>query len=199
MPSERPRRVVDPEGKRAAILAAAQDLFATQGYERTIIAAVAERAGVAVGSVPRIFGDKAGLLHAAQAMLEERFIVAMTSGWRSPGPLHDRFRAMFDALFAEMARQIHLMPIMALAAEPTGTTSQQEQGAQLRSAIRALIEEAIERGEFRAVPAEETANITFGMVEAAMQMAFRSPDPASRDRYAKVLADMIFAYVEDRA
>jgi AcrR family transcriptional regulator len=60
----RGRRAGSPE-TRAAILQAARELFAVQGYDRTTLRAVAERAGVD-GALPSYyFGGKPGLFAAA--------------------------------------------------------------------------------------------------------------------------------------
>jgi AcrR family transcriptional regulator len=63
-PVQRPRRR-DPEGHRAAILAAAQELFAARGYEHATVREIAARAGVTHGSVMRHFGTKEELFVAA--------------------------------------------------------------------------------------------------------------------------------------
>jgi AcrR family transcriptional regulator len=62
MTSPAPRRS-DPT--RAAILAAARDRFATQGYERATIRAIAADAGIDPAMVMRYYGNKEGLFAAA--------------------------------------------------------------------------------------------------------------------------------------
>ena len=52
---------------RAAILQAAQELFATQGYERTTVRDVAARAAIDPAMVMRYFGTKEGLFARATA------------------------------------------------------------------------------------------------------------------------------------
>lgn len=54
-------RAVD---NRAAVLAAAREVFAERGYRRTAVEAVASRAGVDTAAVTALFGDKAGLFTA---------------------------------------------------------------------------------------------------------------------------------------
>src|SRR5258707_8650448 len=48
--------------KRHGILRAARELFATSGYDETTIAAIAQAAGVAVGTVYRYFANKHEIL-----------------------------------------------------------------------------------------------------------------------------------------
>jgi AcrR family transcriptional regulator len=60
-----PSRRRDPEVHRAAILQAAREALAEQGYARTTIRDVARRAGVTHGLVMRHFGSKEQLMLAA--------------------------------------------------------------------------------------------------------------------------------------
>jgi AcrR family transcriptional regulator len=53
------------ESTRAAILAAARDRFASDGYERATIRAIAKEAGIDPSMVMRYYGNKEGLFAAA--------------------------------------------------------------------------------------------------------------------------------------
>ncbi|MFF1605152.1 TetR family transcriptional regulator [Streptomyces mirabilis] len=64
-PSDRPRRVRDPELHRRAILDAAARAFAERGYSRATLRDIARRAGVTHGLVLRHFGSKENLFLAA--------------------------------------------------------------------------------------------------------------------------------------
>ncbi|MEV6568975.1 TetR family transcriptional regulator [Streptomyces kronopolitis] len=61
----RPRR---SDATRAAILAAARDRFAEDGYERATIRAIAGDAGIDPSMVMRYYGNKAGLFAAASTI-----------------------------------------------------------------------------------------------------------------------------------
>jgi len=52
------------EGRRAAIIDAAESLFLERGYERTSLAAIIERSGGSLATVYELFGNKQGLLKA---------------------------------------------------------------------------------------------------------------------------------------
>jgi AcrR family transcriptional regulator len=187
-------RKIDPDSKRAAILAAAQEFFAARGYEATTIAAIAERAEVAVGSVHRIFGDKPRLLSDAQQELEAAFVRRMDAAWSRNGPLEARFRTMFEALFEEMEQRRHLMPLMALHPEG-GQGGKAGRGSLLREAIETHMREAIAKGEFRSIPVPESAAIAVGMVDAAMQSGFAANDPEAMKRSISVLVEIMLRYV----
>jgi len=52
------------EGRRLAIIEAAESLFLERGYERTSLAAIIERSGGSLATVYELFGNKQGLLRA---------------------------------------------------------------------------------------------------------------------------------------
>jgi AcrR family transcriptional regulator len=65
MTSPAARRTRDPEGKRAAIVAAARQVFAEQGFAKATIREIARRAGVTHGLVMLHFESKERLFLAA--------------------------------------------------------------------------------------------------------------------------------------
>ena len=89
----RPRRRRDPEASRAAILAAAGEVFNERGYARATIREIAHRAGVTHGLVMRHFGSKEQLL--LQALPGPRAITEVTPG--DLDTLPERMAAMFVA------------------------------------------------------------------------------------------------------
>lgn len=66
-PSQLPGKTAKSQRTRAAILQAAQELFAAQGYERTTVRDVAARAAIDPAMVMRYFGSKEGLFARATA------------------------------------------------------------------------------------------------------------------------------------
>jgi TetR/AcrR family transcriptional regulator len=71
----------DPERTRTAILDAAEEVFADQGYEAASLHEIAERAGVSRGTPSYFFGSKDGLYH---AVLERAF----ANVWAEIGETH---------------------------------------------------------------------------------------------------------------
>ena len=74
----------DAARNRAAILAAATELFAAHGAAAVSMDAIAERAGVGKPTLYRHFGDRAGLAHAVFEERERAFQEALIRG---PAPL----------------------------------------------------------------------------------------------------------------
>ena len=182
------KREINPEAKRAAIISAAHELFATKGYESTSIAAIAAKADVAVGTVHRIFTDKAHLLEAAKIEIETRLTDVMISAWANQAPLEMRFQGMLNALFDEMIKVQALMPVMALKAEIPGPNSD---GHIVRQAIRGFMRDEMAAGIFRSMPIDEATEIVFGMVDSAMRHAAAGNIHAARLIYTPLLAGMM--------
>src|SRR3954447_16225313 len=99
-----PRRErADRSRNRAAVLAAAQKLFAARGPESVRMEDVAAEAGVGVGTVYRGFTDRAGLVRALLDERERRLQDALLRGAPPLGPgapARERLLAFLTALGA---------------------------------------------------------------------------------------------------
>jgi AcrR family transcriptional regulator len=117
-----PRRErADRSRNRAAVLAAAQKLFAARGVESVRMEDVAAEAGVGVGTVYRGFTDRAGLVRALLDERERRLQDALLRGAPPLGPgapARERLRAFLEALAAYVEETF---PYLA-AAEASGRT-----------------------------------------------------------------------------
>ena len=60
-----PPNSADLDRRRRAIIEAARSLFVEQGYERTTLSEIVDRAGGSLATVYKLFGNKDGLLEAA--------------------------------------------------------------------------------------------------------------------------------------
>lgn len=85
--------------KREAILAAALALFAERTFDGTAVPLIAERAGVAAGTIYRYFGSKEALVNALyrrwKGALHSAFEESMTAGSTD----EERFRLMWGGLW----------------------------------------------------------------------------------------------------
>ncbi len=77
--------------KCCAIMTAALDLVAVQGFHATPISQIAKQAGVGVGSIYRYFADKDELIHAIHERLDGRLFQALSVGIDASQPAHDQF------------------------------------------------------------------------------------------------------------
>ena len=79
------------EDKRDAILRATLELVAAQGFHDAPCALIAERAGVASGTIYRYFENKDLLILALYAELEGRITSCLLEGYRADQPIRERF------------------------------------------------------------------------------------------------------------
>lgn len=180
-------RVIDPDAKKLAVMAAAETLFARDGYARTRISEIAREAGVAVGTVYRFFPDKPHLLAALHESMEERMVEALSEGWRTQGTHGERMEAALAALFDAIADAREVMPLYAMTRDILGATAFLP-GAALMLAFSALYKEGRDAGAFHVADASTAAPILHGMIEGALRAWMMDPRPTRR---ARVFDDLV--------
>jgi AcrR family transcriptional regulator len=77
--------------KRSDIMQAALELIAEQGFHRTPMAEIAEKAGVAAGTIYRYFESKDLLINELHRELEGKIMTILQGGFPSGRPLRERF------------------------------------------------------------------------------------------------------------
>jgi AcrR family transcriptional regulator len=167
-----------PADKRAAIEAAAERLFAAQGFAATSVADIAGAADVAVGSVYRFFPDKPALLAAVHRRVEARFIEAMRRGWSSTPRFADRFAPMVAALFDEADASREVTAILAMVRDFAGGDA--APGAAFVDVIAGMYAQGQAAGAYRGGDPAAVAAIAYGMVEGAMRHAMTHCTAAAR-------------------
>lgn len=105
--------------RREAILAAAYDTLAEMGIAAIQIAPIAERAGIAAGTVYRYFPSKADLVAAVVTGLSEQEIAALEqAAAAAPGPLSALAAAIATFAMRAIARRRLVLALMAEPIEP---------------------------------------------------------------------------------
>lgn len=77
--------------KRNDVMQAALELIAEQGFHRTPMAEIAEKAGVAAGTIYRYFESKDVLIAELHRELEDKIMAVLQEGYPSESPLRERF------------------------------------------------------------------------------------------------------------
>lgn len=77
--------------KRAAIIQATLELVSEHGFHGSPVAMVAERAGVAAGTIYRYFESKDVLIQATYVDLEERLMQKVMEGFPEQGSVREKF------------------------------------------------------------------------------------------------------------
>jgi len=179
----------DTAANHVRIIAAAREVFAAQGFDGEM-REIAERAGVAVGTLYRHFTNRDDLLRAVIdqtfAEMKERFpLAALPDGPRdalravlhTAGALHEQFKSLFavmhDARFEKLC--------------PDERWSKRATGEQVIGTIAELVTRGVQHGTFRAdLDPEVTAAALMGSILAFEVLASRR----SYDTIADTLADL---------
>lgn len=85
-------------GKKLAILDAALDLIAENGFHQTPISLIAKHAGVGAGTIYRYFRDKDDLIHALFEHVEGRLKAAILKDYDSTGQARTRFFHLWTSI-----------------------------------------------------------------------------------------------------
>lgn len=85
-------------GKNLAILDAALDLIAENGFHQTPISLIARNAGVGAGTIYRYFRDKDELIHALFNHVEGRLKAAILKDYDSGGQVRTRFFHLWTSI-----------------------------------------------------------------------------------------------------
>ncbi len=162
------------EARRAAtregIVAAARELIAHGGYSEAPVAAVAERAGVATGTVYRHFPSKADLFSEVFRTASQHEVDALSDAAASaPGGAAAKLAAAAEAFARRALRAPRLA--WALLAEPVDPAIEAERLAfrrAYRDAMAAVIIEGVDAGELPPQDAEVSAAALVGAIGEAM-------------------------------
>lgn len=157
------------DSQRAAILDAAVELLATHGYAGCSIAAVADGAGVATGSVYRHFAGKAELVAELFRLLVSREVEAVERAAHHPGSTGERVVAVVETFAARALKAPRLA--YALLAEPVDAPVEAERivfRRAFRDVIAARISEGVRDGTLPPQPAPLTAAAIVGAVAEVM-------------------------------
>ncbi|MEJ3657461.1 TetR family transcriptional regulator [Actinomycetes bacterium KLBMP 9759] len=131
--TDEPVRSRDSAATRRALLTAAQELFASEGYDRTTVRAVADRAGVNQALLFRYFGNKEGLFGEA---VRGELMALLDSG--PPGELLERtISAMFEP---GKSAEPFLTVLRGAGSSGVGADLRAELGAAYTSAFASLVD-----------------------------------------------------------
>ena len=146
-------RETQKQGTRRKVLEAARDLFNEIGYDETTIRAIAERAGVSVGSVFTTFASKADVL--SQVMddrVEALFSELDRVARHLRGSVIDRISSVFAIHYDFECRRVKLfLAHIAASYSPTleTTTIPYGRNSRFKGMLLDMMADGVERGEVR--------------------------------------------------
>ncbi|WIX76219.1 TetR/AcrR family transcriptional regulator [Amycolatopsis carbonis] len=169
MPYRRTPKVQERlDALRDSIVAAAVEQLAEHGYAGCSVAAVAERAGVAVGTVYRHFPTKAQLVVRVFRQVVTREVEAVREASAGPGEPAERVAAVFETFAARALKAPRLA--YALLAEPVDALIDAER-LEFRRAFRDVVAEHVAAGVTSgALPAQDSVLTAAALVGAAAEV-----------------------------
>lgn len=167
-----------PAPTRQRLLDAARSVVEQHGYGGASVAAIAERAGVAAGTLYRHFPSKAELFVEVFRDVCEREIASATHAARAA----DSAAAKLDAVLANFARRALANPVLAwaLIAEPVDPAIEQVRIDYRRTYtghVERLLRAAIRQGD---APAQPTAITAAALVGAGNEVLAGPLSPLAR-------------------
>lgn len=147
-------RETQKQGTRRKVLEAARDLFNEIGYDETTIRAIAERAGVSVGSVFTTFASKADVLSQVMDDRVEALYAELDRVARHlRGSVVDRVSSVFAIHYDFECRRVKLfLAHIAASFSPSleVTTIPYGRNARFKTMLIDMIADGVQRGEVRA-------------------------------------------------
>ena len=166
--------------RRAAILAAAAGAAAEGGMAAVQIAPVAERAGIAAGTVYRYFPSKAELVAALVAALCEREIAAIERAAKAaPGPLSALAAAITTFAARALAEPRLAFALIAEPVEPELDLARTAYRRALAAQFERLVRNAVEGGHLPEQDVALAAATLAGALSAGVVGAFAPVAPAN--------------------
>jgi AcrR family transcriptional regulator len=179
------------EATTAALVEAARELFAADGYAATALDAVARKAGVTKGAVYHHFDGKRQVFEAVFAGEVERVSGSLTAAYAEEEDGWDGLRAACQA-FLDVCLEPGMQRIVfhdAFGALGWERIRRLEAG--MLDAMEWAIERAVEDGRIERRPAAPLASFLFGaLCESAMSVA-RAPDQGKAKREAAAELDRV--------
>lgn len=170
MPYRRTENVVRKLAARHdAIVAAACEVAAEGGMAAVQIAPVAERAGIATGTVYRYFPSKTELVAALVAVLAEREMAALESAANAaPGPLSALAAAIATFAARALANRRLAFALIAEPVEPEIDRARASYRQALAAEVEKLIRRALDAGRLPDQDAALAAAALLGALIAAL-------------------------------
>lgn len=170
-----------PLEKRERLLAAARELFLSQGFEATSTQQIARQAGVSEGILFHHFGSKAELFHCiARAFAQDSIGAVMQP---RDGTLSEEtvVRSAFDFADANPG----MFQLLTQVSDRNSPAETAERSAILIDAIRQGLELGMAAGQVRQGDAEIMAQLQFAIVDAAYRGWARTGDSARREDFIR--------------
>ncbi|BCR06758.1 TetR family transcriptional regulator [Desulfuromonas versatilis] len=152
--------------KRAAILSAALDIFAENGFHGSPTSLISEKAGVGTGTIYRYFQSKDDLIRELHLELDGKLQAAIFADYREEVPLRQRFDNLYENLlryFIDNPRECRFLE--QFYNSPYGIAkrrARKENPGEKEACFARLFDEARQRQAFKDLPEEMLVSLSIG-------------------------------------
>jgi AcrR family transcriptional regulator len=193
------RRAEHIADTRAALLDAARELFAEDGYAGTGTEDIVARAGLTRGALYHHFRDKPGLFRAvmdavagelASGLIARQLARAADGATGAWDQLREGFQAFLDACTRSDFQRIVLIDGPAVLGHDAWSDLVEQHGLGL---LRTWLQRAIDDAQIDPLPVEPLARLLAALIGEASLYIARAPDPARARQEAGATIDRILS------
>ena len=152
--------------KRRDIMQAALELIAEQGFHRAPMAKIAEKAGVAAGTIYRYFASKDVLISELHRELEYRIMAVLQDGYPSGQPVRERFLYLIRELLRYLiANPLHFRYMEQFFNSPYGISMRRDKllgKSGNNNILKVIFEEGISQQILKDFPVAVLFSLAFG-------------------------------------
>jgi AcrR family transcriptional regulator len=182
----------DPPDKRRAILVAARELFARQGYEETTIAEITRDAGVAVGTVYLYFQNKHEILVDVCVGLNADIAQVIQSPTILALPLPQVPRAVIEAIFRRSRENLRFMSCYQVEAQsPAEVVRLRASTQEIANSLDAYFRHIVDQGQVPPFDTAAYAALLNNLVSASLQQCFAIEQGEREAFYREAVIDLI--------
>jgi AcrR family transcriptional regulator len=176
-------------GRREELLAAAREVLATNGYERTTVSSIATRANVAQGTFYLYFPSKEALPGAIARQLSEALAAAAESAVEGIDDLDDTVDALVRATWDAAADHRDVIPIANRGVELAESF---EDFLEFTAPFRAVIEDLVRRfqGAGKIDPTMDPVTTAY-LVRDLLDRSVKAKVCFGQDRWAEETAQLV--------
>jgi AcrR family transcriptional regulator len=171
-----------------AIIGAAEEVFAKKGVRDARVEEIAQRAGVAVGTVYNHFDDREGLL---QALLEERraeLAAKVVRATDDAEPFEAQLRKFVRAVLEHFDSKREFLAIL-LEGDGASISRPSEALLELRARGQALVRRGVEQKALRSKGVELFPSMLFGALRASLIYELHNPGKMAFRERADAVVD----------
>jgi AcrR family transcriptional regulator len=182
----------DTRDKRRAILDAARELFARQGYEETTIAEIARDAGVAVGTVYLYFQNKHDILVDVCLALNAEIAKVIQSPAILALPLPQVPRAVIEATFRSSRQNLRFMTYYQVEAQsPWEVLRLRASKQEIADSLEAFFRYIVAQGQVAPFDTAAYAALLNNLVSATLQQCFAIEHGERETFYREAVIELI--------